>query len=140
MVGLRFLPRHETSEAREVSLNGRVVVGASQRGRLAGDIEEAFYWTGKAGMQGIDDQRCGAFKSRTYGVNEDGWSATLILEMRPSSGSREGFIIPRTIFIESNSRKIWTQIQPLKGLDADGGLRCLRRWQDHRELRHLPVR
>jgi probable HAF family extracellular repeat protein len=76
MVGLGFLPEADGSDARAVSADGSVVVGAnafeSTPPNPFNTTLQAFRWTESGGMVGLGDLQGGRFSSEAYDVSGDG--------------------------------------------------------------------
>lgn len=68
MHGLGYLPGGSFSVARDISSNGRVIVGDSTSSKGI----EAFRWTWWRGMEGLGDLPGGAFKSNAFAASKNG--------------------------------------------------------------------
>ena len=69
MIRLGFLPNHEGSVAKDVSSDGKIVVGFSYSGNL--DRFTAFRWTKNSGMNSLGVLN-GYTESAAYATNDDG--------------------------------------------------------------------
>lgn len=74
MVGLGYLSAgaNSTSQARDISANGSVVVGFSAPSTNFGDIHEAFRWTSEGGMIGLGDLAGGDLWSEARSISGNG--------------------------------------------------------------------
>ncbi len=74
------------SQARGVSDDGSVVVGASQSPNTVGVFDrEAFSWTNGTGMVGLGDLAGSKFHSFAFGVSGDG--SVIVGQSRPTTGT-----------------------------------------------------